>query len=1042
MIELSMVVSLVTAALTAAAPHVKELGGKVLEKGAEALGEGVVKRFLERFKKDEKVLEGAKDVAASEGEDREDAREELEIKVRRALRQRPMEEWEELAGLAQQVIQVFKVETSIAGDVAPHGGAVAQGPGAQAVDARTASAGDHGTVVMGDQEVHHHAAAPATAPSSDLRRAYLSWVFERARRLPLESVKQELREQMHLDAVYTALLTRSPDAAQRGMDEAALLRHQAGEVAGREAGLLTAVEQLDRHPRLVLLGDPGSGKSTFVDFVALCMAGEGLGWEDANLSLLTKPPVREERPPWEKEDAEPEPQPWHRGALLPVKVELRHFAARGLPEPGKEATAKHLLDFLRQRLEVADLGAFADHLVQELRDPGGLLLLDGLDEVLDAEARREQIRQVVAGFEAAFGATRILVTSRIYAYQNPAWRLDGFEEATLASFTPAQVGAFIDRWYACTATHGHLTADDAGLRAQDLRSAVAASPALRSLAERPLLLTLMAGLHAFKAGRLPDRRAELYEEVVELLLDRWERARLVPAPDGTLQQQPSLAEVTRLGRDTLREILEEMAFELQAEPTTPGQVTADLSEDALIGRLANVGDPEVKAVRLVEFLRDRAGLILPRGDGRYGFPHTSIQEYLAACHLTETDFPRVLSRLVRDDPQRWREVTLLAAAKAARGTTAMVWGLAQRLSFREIDDPECEAADHWGSLLAAQAILESANLDRLSEDEEKQLGRLVAWLQTALRGSVLPASDRVAAARSLARLGDPRPEVTTLDGMRFCWVPKGPFRMGSESDQILEDERPVHTVAVPYDYWLALFPVTVEQWKQYVAEGNVGTEDHYSLDALISEPVSLVTWYEARDFCTWLGRRWADAGWLSPGWSVRLPSEAEWEKAARGGERLPVQPPPPATVAELAAARHRGGKLTDNGKPDRSYPWGDGEDSERANFGGNIGDVSPVGCYPVGASPYGCEEMSGNVWEWTRSLLGDYPYPAPGEDREKREDSSTDAPRVLRGGSFYNDPRYARCAVRYWFHPGLRGRSVGFRVLLSPFSLNSEASDL
>jgi iron(II)-dependent oxidoreductase len=134
--------------------------------------------------------------------------------------------------------------------------------------------------------------------------------------------------------------------------------------------------------------------------------------------------------------------------------------------------------------------------------------------------------------------------------------------------------------------------------------------------------------------------------------------------------------------------------------------------------------------------------------------------------------------------------------------------------------------------------------------------------------------------------------------------------------------------------------------------------------------------------------------------------------------------------------------MTDNHEPDRTYPWGEGDDAERANFGMSIGDVSPMGCFPTGASRYGCEEMSGNVWEWTRSLVGDYPYPAPGDDREKRESPSGDAPRVLRGGSFLNPPRNARCAVRNWNHPWLRFRFLGFRVLLSPFSLDSEASDL
>ena len=228
-------------------------------------------------------------------------------------------------------------------------GAVAHGEGATAVAERGVSAGDVGqSVVTGDENVvistSHvtYQQAPADPGQIDpgaLREAYLSHVLDEHNRLLLGGIDPKSvtadKERLRLSAVYTALLTESREE-ERLHDQA-----QRRDDIQKETRRLSAVEQLNQEQHLVILGDPGSGKSTFVNFAAVCLAGEALGQEELNAGLLTTPlPAEEERRPWDEAEEEPAPQPWDHGALLPVCITLREFAARGVPPAGHEGDGR------------------------------------------------------------------------------------------------------------------------------------------------------------------------------------------------------------------------------------------------------------------------------------------------------------------------------------------------------------------------------------------------------------------------------------------------------------------------------------------------------------------------------------------------------------------------------------------------------------------------------------------------------------------------------------------------------------------------------
>jgi hypothetical protein len=742
-----------------------------------------------------------------------------------------------------------RARASVEGD-----GAVAQGKGALAQ-------GEGASYVGGDSyQITLQQAAQPGASAGDLRQGYLAWLSMQANRLPL--FVSDSGKQVQLASVYTALLTEGRDEKRLNPAAGGSLRQpgtgQPGEVERLER--LSALEALDRERHLVLMGGPGSGKTTFLNFVVLCLAGEILRIPGANLKLLRRPIPPEEGALTEEPQPKPKPQRWRHGALLPVRVVLRDFAA-SLPPPGTPAGANDLWTFIVGQLP-ASLPRYADHLSAELLGQGGLILLDGLDEVPDALQRREQVKTAVQEFAATHARCRFLVTSRTYAYQRQDWKLDGFAERELLPFTRGQVERFIDGWYQHMAhdlfriSEAQAAAGAAMLKRATIR------PELRELAARPLLLTLMARLQTRGGGSLPENREELYRQSVAMLLDEWEGLKLQRDASGQPigVEQPSLNEWLNASRENIRRELDKLAYEAHLQqPTLLG--TADIRQGDLIAALlaASRDRPDVRPVRLEDHLRDRTGLLTAHGEGLYQFPHRSFQEYLAACHLARFKFPDTLSCLVRADPNRWREVTLLSAA-GFRNAPGSIWELVDALCTHGPDPaasaPEADSGSQWGALLAGQVLhetgLAAADPDLQDRHESKCL-RVRDWQLRLLRSTTLPARERALAGDLLAALGETRQHLLDVDQMRFAFVPRGPFWMGDEGDS----DAPLHrNETLGDDYWIAETPVTVAHFAQFVAASAYRAHDPDALRHPPNRPVIKVSWYDANAFCAWLSERW------------------------------------------------------------------------------------------------------------------------------------------------------------------------------------------
>jgi len=342
----------------------------------------------------------------------------------------------------------------------------------------------------------------------------------------------------------------------------------------------------------------------------------------------------------------------------------------------------------------------------------------------------------------------------------------------------------------------------------------------------------------------------------------------------------------------------------------------------------------------------------------------------------------------------------------------------------EAPKPDDLAATNWRNIwLAGECLLEIG----IPRAQRHRTGKeLVARVQQRLIDLVhteqLTPRERAEAGKVLSALGDPR----DLDEM--VPIPAGAFTMGTKEADVepwvaeimawykrvvpnnstteddirrwLHWEVPQHQVTVDA-FRISKYPVTNGQYAQFVQATDHQAPEHWRgnspPDELRNHPVVYVSWHNAVAYCAWLSAERGEA--------YRLPTEAEWEKAARG---------------------------TDG----RAYPWGNAFDANRCNmYETGIGQISAVGLFTQAALPYGLVDMVGNVWEWTSTLWGEdwekplWPYPYHPDDGRENLNANDNVKRVLRGGSFGHNDNVVRCAYRYNYVPVFRCSWVGFRVV-------------
>lgn len=417
----------------------------------------------------------------------------------------------------------------------------------------------------------------------------------------------------------------------------------------------------------------------------------------------------------------------------------------------------------------------------------------------------------------------------------------------------------------------------------------------------------------------------------------------------------------------------------------------DQTEAIVDAWLAHVApDPSSQDDLAAESLRHlRSCIVSPRPDLPFLMTSTPVQQLLAARHLASQPLD-VAMDFFRHDPHGYEPI-LRSLLFRLRGTKK-ARDLIQTLILGQ--GPMGEL----GPLLASDFLEGSTELQDQARD------KVLAILQD----DSVPIRRREKAGRILSRLGDPRDLTALVD------VPAGTFFMGSDSHV---NSQPVCSVSLEA-FRISAYPVVNRDYDQFVMEtGRVWL----SPDGLNPErrnvPATDLSWHDARAYCSWLTHRWQASGQISRQEIVRLPSEAEWERAARG---------------------EQGGGADPGATGQLVYPWGVTWRNGAANCDETgLNGVCTVGLYPGGASPYGCYDMVGQAWEWCSTLWGDdmaapsFAYPWRADDGREALEADESLRRILRGGCFSSPPFKVTATYRGSLEPAGSWRGNGFRIVVA-----------
>lgn len=755
---------------------------------------------------------------------------------------------------------------------------------------------------------------------------------------------------------------------------------------------------------VVILGAPGSGKTTTAKAIAVahysCYSNNSQIKDISSLGL------------------------WGDPDNLPIYIELKSMVLDKefpcIEDVDNLPNVEFFKAYIKKNL-FNNNDVVMSYVTERLQSGKVVLILDGLDEVPipstqeDAvERRHNQLQSLIRSIKTVFYKIKIIVTSRPAGYSG--WTLNGFEVLHIRPLSSKEAAHLAHSYFIAAGEN-----DDKSKRlTENFVKEIERLPS--KIREYPLFVCLLASLYRDKRGEFPAKRGGLLQVSLDTLLGPWTIKK---------HQGKSLQEILHCTPDELVNCLAQISLRALSEIGIYGNTdTPDVPIGLALEEFYHLGE-RINPTQLLNYIANQAGIWTSPANGKVRFVHRLFQEYLAAYAITQKDdCIGEMTKLVISNPVLWIEVSrLFSDILSNKKQNGELFLFIEQLlrKFEKSSNPADIIA-----LVANIIIDEEFHLLNDSIKHSASIETCIKKLEDCLikESIMLTGQQRNFVGLALNELGDPRKGVLLDENKLPCFewieIQGGEFLMGTGKDEEksiseicgnnhwnIDREFPQHSVKVK-SFMISKYPVTSIQFKAFVLAADGYANDGWWTDAGLNWrkhngppvnnlpdncPQNCVTWYEAVAFCKWYSYK--------NKCKVRLPSEAEWEYAARRGNY-------------------------------NQFVWGNECKPIYANVNETgIGTVSPVGCFPIFAnSQSDCivYDMNGNVWEWCSSIVErtngcKYKYPYNVNDGREEIEGGDNYLRATRGGYYGGEWMYARSCYRGRDIPSLRAERQGFRVI-------------